>query len=263
MALPVPDRVQSYASRVSIHLEMFSGDQPLGTGTGFLLHSLDERMFLVTNWHVLAGRNPDTGECLHAQAAVPDRVKIFHHSGESIEKREPRMEPLYGAEGGNSPRWLEHPRGQEVDVVLLPLADTAPPVAAQALRADLAKNQVLLLPGLPVAIVGFPFGIHVAERWPIWKTGHIASDPGFDYDGRPSFLIDVTTRPGMSGSPIFYQSHGPFDRRDGEQKVNALIELEFLGVYSGRIHEHSEIARGWRHQVVSEILDHHQIPPLW
>lgn len=259
----MPEKVQSYASRISIHLELYCGERSLSLASGFVLRSMDERMFLVTNWHVLAGRNAETGRCLHDSAAIPDRVKVFHHSRESMEKREPRFELLYRRGDFTGPRWLEHRRGREVDVVLLPLTDVAPPVGVQPLQADLAKNRVLLLPGLPVAVVGFPFGLHVGARWPIWKTGHIASDPGYAYDDRPSFLIDVTTRPGMSGSPIFFQSVGPFDSRDGPERIAELMELEFLGVYSGRIHEESEIARGWPHAVISEILDAHDVPALF
>ena len=255
-----PEQVQSTFTRTSLHLEVRSNQQTLSVATGFIITAWDDAKYLVTNWHVLAGRDAETGACLSSSGAIPDEVRVYHHSLADINRREPRIERLYHDPDNTTPRWLEHPRGRAIDVVLLPLTDVQPPVAIAPFSTAWADTGILELPGLQVAVIGFPYGLHVAQRWPIWKTGHIASDPGFAYDDKPSFLIDITTRQGMSGSPIVYQSPGPFFIGEGEKGINARMKAQFLGVYSGRIHKDSEIGRGWPPEVIRDIVQAHRIP---
>jgi hypothetical protein len=259
MNRPFPEQVQSRFTRTPLYLELLARGQVIGSGTGFVIQTFSDTQYLVTNWHVLAGRNADTLAVLSRYAAIPDQVRIHHHSRIDINQRESRVQDLYFDPETEQPRWLEHPRGREIDVVLLPLEDIGAPVAISRFNPGWADTGILELPGLQVSIVGFPYDLHVGGRWPIWKTGHIASDPGYDYDDRPSFLIDITSRVGMSGSPIVFQTPGPFNVRDGEQGVNARMEVQFMGVYSGRIHDDSEVARGWRPEVIREILAAHNI----
>ena len=56
-----------------------------------------------------------------------------------------------------------------------------------------------MLQGMPISIIGFPLGMSGPSRMAIWKTGHIATEPDVDYNGEPFFIIDATTRQGMSG----------------------------------------------------------------
>jgi hypothetical protein len=259
MNRPFPPQVQSRFTRTPLYLELLALGQVIGSGTGFVIQTLSPRQYLVTNWHVLSGRNAETRVVLSRHAAIPDQIRIHHHSLADINQREPRIQDLYFDSDRTRPRWLEHPRGHEVDVVLLPLENVEPPVAVSRFNPSCADTGLLELPGLQVSIVGFPYDLHVGRRWPVWKTGHIASDPGYDYDDRPCFLIDITSRTGMSGSPIVFQSPGPFRIRDGEQGINARMEVQFMGVYSGRIHDDAEIARGWRPEAIYGILAAHDI----
>lgn len=113
------------------------------------------------------------------QFQIQSRLDIIHPIfGEWIET----VEKLYDKEGNE--RWIEHPAGRNVDVVAIPIT----------------KDDQIKLFAL-VSIIGFPLGLS-STGWPIWKTGHIASDPLVDVDGRRGFLIDATTREGMSGSPV-------------------------------------------------------------
>jgi hypothetical protein len=108
---------------------------------------------------------------------------------------------------------------------------------------------------MPVSIIGFPLGLTGPGVFPIWKTGHIASDPDLDYGGTPSFLIDATTRGGMSGSPVVLRLTGGFEmRKGGFILAGSGISTLFLGVYSGRLNDQSEIGKVWKPQLVSEIL---------
>ena len=87
-----------------------------------------------------------------------------------------------------------------------------------------------------------------------------ASDPGLDYDGRPAFLIDATTRGGMSGSPVVLRLHGGYRTSENNYIMAGGTTTRFIGVYSGRIHGQAEIGRVWRPHVIPEILQRFTAP---
>jgi len=164
-------------STSSLIVESRVNGKSLGTATGFCIEA-NEKFFLVTNWHVVAGRNPDTGELLSNTGGIPDELRIVHHSSKGLGSWTVRKEGLLTAEG--NPRWLEHPAGSAVDVVALPLDTSNPEVKIFPLDLGLANFDMIVQVAMPVSIIGFPFGIATAGAWPIWKTGHIASDPDLD-----------------------------------------------------------------------------------
>lgn len=237
-------------SACSLRLELATKGNTLGTATGFVVES-GGRYYLITNWHVVAARNPDTNQLLSDTGAVPEELRIVHHLKERLGSWAVFSEPLFDTNG--SPRWLEHPQGRVIDVVAVPLTDH-PDVAFYPLDLSLTDTNMLPQPGMPVSIIGYPFGLATGVAWPIWKTGHIASDPDLDYDGRPAFLIDATTRGGMSGSPVVLRLSGGYPTRDGSFILAGGVATLFLGVYSGRIHGQAEIGRVWRPLVIEEIL---------
>jgi hypothetical protein len=78
-------------------------------------------------------------------------------------------------------------------------------------------------------IIGFPYGL--VDRTnpncplPVWKTGHIASEPLTDFQGEPRILIDSLTRPGQSGAAVFV---------DGGTWNRDVTVTRFVGIYAGR-----------------------------
>lgn len=239
-------------SACSLRLELVAKGRPLGTATGFVVKETKER-YLITNWHVVVGRDPDTNQLLSSTGATPDTIRIIHHSAGRLGTWTLREEVLYDAEG--NPRWVEHPQGRMIDVVALPLEAVDDQVVLYPLDLSLADTDMIPRPAMPVSIIGYPLGLTTGGTWPIWKTGHIASDPDVDYDGRPAFLIDATTREGMSGSPVVLRLSGGYQTRDGRFILaGGGLRTLFLGIYSGRIHGEAEIGRVWRAKVVREIL---------
>ena len=63
---------------ISLHIEIYFNDVHLSNATGFLCKK-DDDFYLVTNWHVLSGRNPETNEPLSKELAIPNKIKIWHH----------------------------------------------------------------------------------------------------------------------------------------------------------------------------------------
>lgn len=239
-------------SASSLRVEPFFEQTALATATGFTI-TFKGRPYLITNWHVVSGRDPDTGACLDRNAAIPNRVFVaFHATGPlgNWTKQEIRL-----VSDSNEPLWLEHPLGSSVDVVAIPLNLPAQ-IAVHPLDLSLAQADMVVTPAMPVSVIGFPLGLSAGENWPIWKTGHVASDPDVDFQpGRPAFLIDATTRSGMSGSPVVLRLSGGYSTRNASHIMVGPMATKLLGVYAGRIHNLSEIGRVWRPFVIQEILD--------
>ena len=149
--------------------------------------------------------------------------------------------------------WLEHGRGKEVDVVAIPLNITLD-IKVYDIDLSLADFDLMIYPSEAVSIIGFPAGVTSEGKLPIWKTGHVASDIGIDWGGKPAFLIDATTKSGMSGSPVIAKRVSIYQTSQGNNIGNA---VKFLGIYSGREIDSSGIEIGyvWKPKVISEILD--------
>jgi hypothetical protein len=251
----------------ALRLTMDAGNgYPLGVATGFIVRRRDVP-FLVTNLHVVSGRHPDTGEQI-CQPLPPDFISIYHHVTEQMRAGHGvwtvRTERL--VDDSIAPLWHDHPAkdlrrfpypetwGERVvDVAVVQLSDVSE-VELYTVELPDSEPDVLIRPGLPVHIVGFPFG-HTAEGYfPLWKTGHIASDFDAPANGRV-FFVDASTRTGMSGSPVVFRPLGPYLSKTGEVLVGDGSKSVFLGIYSGRVHPESDIGIVWRTSVIAEVLD--------
>ncbi|MFA6423298.1 MAG: serine protease [Patescibacteria group bacterium] len=243
-----------YFSGVSLYLQLFVNSQHLGQATGFVIEN-NNKKYLIANWHVVSGRDTITGKPLSKTGGLPDKINIAHHSSSDFGTWWFINEPLYD---GEKQLWLEHPKSTEsnrIDVVVLPLTRTEEKLAFVPLNLNLAKSDMVAHPAQTVSIIGYPLGLSADDKVliPIWKTGHIASDVELNEN---FFLIDATTKSGMSGSPVIMRSSGGFQTKNGSwiMAMAGMREL-FLGVYSGRIHELSEIGKVWKPKLIEEILN--------
>jgi hypothetical protein len=228
----------------------------LGTATGFVVQrERAGRAYLVTNWHVVTGRRPDTGELLSHSGGVPDELAILHHVAGRPEVWDYKVERLCDANG--DPRWLEHPEhGRRVDVVafeLLELSDVRlRPYDLWTPGPELALNVAA-----PVSIIGFPFGITGGKKYGVWVQGTLATEPSLNFDDLPCFLVDSRTRPGQSGSPVisYYAPGTEAPLAGGNAGWFAGEVVKFEGVYSGRINERSDLGHVWKAGAVRDIVE--------
>lgn len=222
----------------------------LASATAFVV-VWQAKTYLITNWHVVSGRDADSAECLDKKhAAIPNLLSVHFHEQGRLGSRREILVPLVDGEG--SPLWLEHPMGRTVDVVAVPVP-SLPTIQPYALDLSLANADMVTQPGQPVFVIGYPFGLVAGEQWPIWKTGHIASDPDIDFStGRPAFLIDATTREGMSGAPVVLRLNR-YETSDASV-IDSSFKTKLLGVYAGRIHNSSEVGRVWRAFLITELF---------
>jgi hypothetical protein len=242
-------------SFIPLYLEVLRQGRVLGTATGFVV-PWKGKSCLVTNWHVVTGRNPEKPDDI--ERPEPTHLRVHYYTGKNQAVWIERDEPLRDENG--AALWLEHPDGPPIDVVALPIS--AEGVFLHRLSWRLADGDLEVTPSEAVSVIGFPFGLASSGKFPIWKTGHLASDLELDYLDRPVFLIDVATKEGMSGSPVIAKRVGFYTPRSNREVVASGDVLRFLGVYSGRRKDSDGKADDfnlgvvWKEQVLREILEH-------
>lgn len=244
----MPVRIDEFSVK-PLYLDIYRAERRVSVATGFVVKKNDS-YYLITNWHVVTCRNPLNNQPLFDATAVdPSVLKIWFHGlnlGHWISKEIDIIDQT-----GNR-LWLEHERGEEIDVVAVPL-EISNDIKIYDVDLTLADFDLMLYPSEAVSIIGFPEGWTSGGKFPIWKTGHIASDIDIDWDGKPAFLIDATTKSGMSGSPVIAKRVSIYQTSRGNNIGNA---VRFLGIYSGREISDSGIEIGfvWKPKVISEIL---------
>jgi len=241
-------------SRIVVHLTIRFNETKLATGTGILskipfagtgaASRFQGYNFLVTALHNLTGREP-TGEIKHTLGGVPNFIEI-----EGFFTR--LRSPLYS--GGNDPNtevplyWI-HSDGPNVDLALLPLSgplERAGTLDQSFLDPQRNESSMSLFVSQTCYIIGFPEGLIDRPRkdviLPVWKTGHIASEPALPFNNEPVILVDATTRPGMSGAPVIVRNDRVYEPR-----------RRLVGIYAGRTSDSSDIGRVFRPHVIHEI----------
>lgn len=219
--------------------------------TGFI-YSKGQKKYLVPNWHVFTGINAETSIRIKTQ---PDRIRVWFYSGGTFSEWKCVELPLYK---DGEPLWLEHPRNTQrtdlskIDVVALPIPENEA-LNFNSMDPTNFNHKIAVEVGEQVSIIGFPLGHVVNGKIPIWKSGHIASDMTVPYLGNPVFLVDVRTKPAMSGSPAIVKRTKHRQIENG-QIVEYSRVYKLLGIYSGRTCEQSDIGMIWKTSVLEEIL---------
>jgi hypothetical protein len=244
----------------SLYIEMFFGETLLSSGTAFTVaNNRESHCALITNRHNVTGRHQETDLCISKNLAIPDNIVIyFHKNTDEADEWLPIKLPLYRDDG--SPYWFEHPRlGAKVDVVALNLTwgDDISNFAYN-LQTDLDRKNILVSPAEPVSVIGYPFGLSSAKRFPIWATGFLAQELDLITPDNPVFFIDCRTRQGQSGSAVIAFRPSGYRTIENDQIVAKLTSdkaWEFLGIYSGRVNAESDLGKVWHISAIQEILE--------
>ncbi|NIY91124.1 trypsin-like serine peptidase [Vibrio diazotrophicus] len=244
----------------SLFIEMYFGEQLLSTGTATLIsNTRKSHCALVTNRHNVTGRHQQTGECLSSTLGVPDNIVIhFHRPGENIGDWIKVKLPLYREDGRSF--WIEHPiLGEKADIVALNLNWGSDVLKIPYyLKLDLDRVGMLVSPAEPVSVIGFPFGMSTSGKLPVWATGFLAQELSLISEDNPVFLIDCRTRQGQSGSPVIaFRTSGYRTIKDNRisASLSGRVAWEFLGIYSGRVNEQSDLGRVWHVSALEELLN--------
>ena len=208
---------------------------------------------LVTNRHNFTGRNNITGKTLHKKGGIPDNaVVIFQTSGGEV----CYQIDLLDHSNPDTPSWTEHPiLGATADVIALPtgeLSNIVNETNSITLEDDWHRWDV----GSELHVIGFPYG-QVGGPFPIWSKGFIASEPDVDIAELPMFLIDCRSRPGQSGSPVYARFRSGEVVEHKGQKYAAKHALNyFVGVYSGRLRNDSDLGIVWKRNCIEDLVNH-------
>jgi hypothetical protein len=238
--LDLLDPLQSAVCKLSLYRDSLK----LSVATGFFYSLQVEGMAkphtsLITNWHVLSGRNSDTPiKVLHSTDAVPNKigVRLFLSSKDQKPGQILSQEfliDLFDQEGGAL--WMEHPQhGHLVDVAIIKIGSLFDHLHIKAVNVVADTYDMSVGLGDPILVLGYPRGFSHFIDTPIWKHGVIASEPVLEAEGsRSRILIDATTREGMSGSPVLVRGQTHYVSEDGsiKKKVRA---TRLVGVYASR-----------------------------
>lgn len=107
-------------------------------------------------------------------------------------------------------------------------------------------------------MLGYPKGLSGGGLFPIWKRATLTTEPAVNIDGLPKMLIDIATREGMSGSPVFAVNKGMY-QTSNSLSISPGGGTRFLGIYSGRNTGKTEIEAQlgfvWKEDVIKEIIE--------
>lgn len=238
----------------SVFIELYITEEspkPIAIGTAFTIKPNTPDWFLITNWHCVTGRNPETNNPI-SDLCDPAIMKVYFHAKNKIGKWEIVTINLINENGQKL--WIEHNRGSEIDVVAIKI-NPLESIELYDLCASINGNDLIVEPSDNCSIIGFPKGLSYGGKFPIWKTGHIATDYQIDWNNLPLFYIDATTRKGMSGSPVVSIKDG-LCHFEGNNLISGRF-IRFMGVYSGRIDETTEIGKVWKTNVIVEIINNY------
>ncbi|MBK8630241.1 MAG: trypsin-like peptidase domain-containing protein [Sphingomonadales bacterium] len=180
-------------SSVPLYVMPKFGESKLSDATGFLWFKNGQH-WLITNWHVVSGRHPETEKCLHSQAGVPDRLTVFF---QNIDLQLDPIEVDVSLFDEETPTWSEHPdHGRKVDLAAIkidvPHMSEANYCAINAIKSMDLRQRV----GDRCYILGFPFG-RQGYGFPVWKGGTFASEPYLSKITNEPILVDSASRPGV------------------------------------------------------------------
>ena len=207
---------------------------------------------LITNRHIVTGRHQYTNQPLSKTGGIPNNVTVLHNQKGKLGHWVHRTEPLFAADHA---LWHEHPKlGPQADFVAMPLT-LLDDVELYPYDPDKPGRDIFVGTGDVVSVIGFPFGIGAGGGLAIWATGFMASEPDVNLDGLPRFLIDCRSRQGQSGSAVVaYRSGGWVNMLDGSSAAVSGPVWRFLGIYSGRVNNESDLGIVWKASAISELL---------
>jgi len=220
-------------SLTTVPIELLFNSTPLGNATSFVWKHTDDRYFLITNWHVVSGRDALTRKYLKAHGGRPNRLLARFNLRQRIFEKQPIDIAI--RDENDQPLWLVHPsQGPGVDVVAIPLPfrGNEPTFDMHPINT-LSSAGLLTLISMEVFILGYPFGPE-PPGYPVWKRGSIAAEPDLVRLGPQYLLVDTASRPGMSGAPVIQRSWTNHLVDANYVADNSRVATKFVGVYSGR-----------------------------
>ncbi len=218
---------------------MFNTKIPFKVATGFF-YSTKTKTYFITNNHVVGGEfYINEYRKSHKSIIVPDDSLIKKISirlydtriGKTFDVQIPINEKSYII------FYSDSQNKQLMDAVAIPINDAIKIQlkGVYVLSNNDINNDLNLSPGMELFITGFPSDPDLNNIYPIWKRGTIASEPNLKEIGNYFFIIDATTRKGMSGSPVFIRG-SIFNTKQAPNTIYGGVETFLIGVYNSQLY---------------------------
>jgi len=167
----------------SFHITMYFNDTPLSVGTAFV-YEHNAKNYMLTNWHNVTGKNPETLIHLSSNLSEPNKIGIMLYKGSTWEEMTIEL-----FDENHSPVWVEHPKYKHLtDFVAIPI-DIPNVYSWLAINKAIEEKDYIgnYSPsvGDEVFVLGFPFSQKAGGFLPIWKRASIASEPNIDINELP------------------------------------------------------------------------------
>ena len=218
-------------SLTTVPVQQFANGKPMKSATAFVWKQGPQH-YLITNWHVVTGRDARTGEL--ETPVRPEMLRcLFNVRVGTFGKQQ---WDITIRDDTGCPHWLINPGGgRAIDVVALPIPMTGnePAMDMYPINTLLSKPLRINI-GMDVFVLGYPFGAD-PPAFPVWKRGSIASEPDLVRMTTGYYLIDTASRPGMSGAPVILQNWTNDFVAGGIRAINDRPATNLIGVYSGRL----------------------------
>lgn len=219
----------------------------LSDASGFI-GQFNGGIYLISNYHVLAGRDPKTSRALHSSTATPETV-TFDLTFESFINSDERGHPRYRLTRQSVSLSCADMIWDDImkpDVAAIKISQSVLRLApSRSMPSAFFLGNKLPRP-LEVMddlyIIGYPNTPFLAELGqPIYKRASVASEPEMALTSG-FFLADGKTKPGMSGSPVIYRE-GLSGRPVKGGHYISIGKPHLIGVYSGRDEDDPDLFR--------------------
>jgi hypothetical protein len=248
-------KLDSY-SLTTVPIQQYANGRLLGSATGFVWKRGDKN-YLITNWHVVTGKNTQSGEI--TLPVRPEKLRVYFNTRTPDFWKVQREINLHNSEG--NPIWYVHPHFEKkrIDLAAIPLniGTDDPDINLHPINVLKSDVDLAVTIGVDVFILGYPFGFS-PPGFPVWKRGSIASEPDLVHLADQYLLVDSASRPGMSGAPVIRRSWGTHSLAGGGTSSNSTPQSKFVGVYSGRLHtkdsSDAQIGMVWTIRDVEDIV---------
>lgn len=255
-------KIVNQYSLASYYVEVFFNDIKLSNAICFFTKRGSKR-YLITNWHVVSGKDADTLKCLDKNAAVPNKLHIYLPSKTNDDDAffDNNFVELDLYDNEENQVWYDMQKnGQMVDIAVIPLKEEIDKYILDIEDAEEPFNDnVSLNVADEIYIIGYPFG-RIGGVLPIWKRASVASEPSFDLNDMPYYFADTATKSGMSGSPVVLYEKRPIIIAESLHGKFSQYRTKLVGVYSGRIGANTEnkndaqLGRVWKTKMIDEII---------
>jgi hypothetical protein len=220
----------------------FKRNRCVGQASGFFYQDDDDRVFLVTNRHVVSPSRRSEDPTL-PRPEVPDSLN-FHVRTNSIDLRKVKYIglDLWKVNGNNRIRLWKRPAWNLIDLALIEIPSEQ--LAGCQLNAfsekDIYREPLRSRPGIGIPlglealVLGYPLGFFDwTNHLPTARRATVATVPRLNFEGKPRFLVDANLHKGMSGSPVISSPPArSMGQSPGGSSPATDDEVFLLGVYS-------------------------------